>query len=241
VESNNLLEELRGYLTFAFWQLAGQPWKGEGTFDAREFTGAVRPVYQEACEILTHVFDFLYFYRRDSVKYVAGVWASWAVIPHIQHKIVEYITRCLCAVAVENIGSATVEDLTIDRLIFLLQEAAKEHPEALYIDEAIKELKDPAAREQYKQRLSERMHFVRFIDTFCYSPDVANALNREVADAMGDSSGIGVNVLPPERLHFDSGYIGNPIRFIEDYCKDKSRDGPRAAWVLNMLAFERPK
>ena len=88
------MEDLRVLLCFPLCTLEGNE------LDEDHVGQRLRDEWAECNELLTHIFDFLYFYRGDAEAYVRCVWASWAVIPNIQHRLTDYITRCLCALHV---------------------------------------------------------------------------------------------------------------------------------------------
>jgi hypothetical protein len=68
---------------------------------------------------------------------------------------------------------------------------------------------------------------------------MASQLDRDMPDAASadelDNEGFVTN-----SLEFSAAHVPNPLRFVQAWAKDKTAKIQRSAWLLTMLAFERP-
>lgn len=175
---------------------------------------------REANEILTHIFDYIYFYREDESLYIKCIWSSWAVIPNIETRVPEYIVRTLCAILVSRM-SWNIED-SIDALNDKLSELKAMKPGKIpVLDRAIEELKD---RQKYKLKLQNRVAFVKFVKAFLHSRMLSVSLQKgkgTVATSLG----------------FRENSIKNPLRFLEEHAVEKSPQMLKSVWMIQHLAF----
>jgi hypothetical protein len=221
-KATSLGDQLRAYLMFALWRCRDVD--DESDFDAEAFVEMLREVHAEATEVLTHLFDCIYFYRGEATKYVRSIWASWAVIPNIQHRIPKYLLRTLCALHLPNLRREDVS-VTIDQLATDLQAARNEFPAAQYLDDAIRQLREN--RGEYIKKLENRVPLIRFAHAFLESPQIVDMINRQPDEEE-----------PPKAvLGFGPNRIKNPLRFVEDMTKDTVPLRPTSVWMLQVLAF----
>lgn len=228
-QTRNMFDALRQMLCFAFWTAEGEGKLQEG-IDEKRLAAIIRTMGIEINEILTHVFDFLYFYRKDQVHYVRSIWSSWGVIPNISHRIPDYINRTLCALHSNNLRRKDSYDITIDQLNDCLIKTMELYPETPYIKDAILQLRHNRA--QYKQALKNRALFVKFVRYFLYSPTIESMITREPDVTGGERGGYPLKV-----SEFTDTVVHNPLRFIEEFSRDKMPDKQRSIWMLQQLAF----
>jgi hypothetical protein len=228
-QSTNLFEQLQAYFCFALCLVVTNPDDANLVLeDTEALVARVQGSYGEVSEVLTHIFDFLYFYQRDPKTYISAIWGSWDVIPNINDRISEYLTRTLCAILIEHLTVADPFDRAIDQLLQELTELRSTFPQGAYVGIAIDRLKND--RSFFKKRLQSLGHLVRITFAFFYSPEVASQL------AHADRG---------ERLEAKAfelgGQIDNPLRFIYDHSGSvtptNTPDGRRSAWVMAQLAF----
>lgn len=224
-----MFEAMQQMLCFAFWTAESNGKFREG-IDERKLASIIRTMGIEINEILTHVFDFLYFYRKDQLHYVRSIWSSWGVIPNISHRIPDYINRTLCALHSNNLRRKDSYDITIDQLNDCLNKTLELYPDTPYIQDAINQLK--LNREQYKQALTNRALFVKFVRYFLYSATIESMITREPDVSGGERGGY---ILKVEE--FTETTVHNPLRFIEEFSRDKMPDKQRSLWMLQQLAF----
>lgn len=220
--ATNLRTQVRAFLAESIRQLSSK-----GTLEAlsrEEFFAALKDNLDEAHEILTHTFDFLYFYRGDEKTYLRAVWVSWASIPHIEDRVKNYIVRVLCAVYASNLRRDNGVTMTLESVESALVELNTEFPDSLYIPEAISELR--LNREEYLGRLRLRGALVKFARYFLWSKDVAAMLSKD-ADLASHLVG---GTFTEER-------IKNPLAFIGAWSQEKIPDAIRSAWILQQLAY----
>jgi hypothetical protein len=203
----------------------------EAVADSVQFGNKLRDEWEEANELLTHVFDFLYFYQSDASAYVRSVWASWGVVPNIQHRIPDYLTRSLCALHASNLRRNKGVDVTFDALTNALKATAKEFPELPFVSAGLNELSERA--DFYKGRLRRRIKLVRIVRSFLYSEDVSRKLAADpTAGGSNEKGGYDFRV-----SEFAGECIRNPLRFISAFSEDKASDSIKSLWVLAHVAF----
>jgi hypothetical protein len=228
----NLFEQFRAYLCHAMMvmDLAGTK---QLPVTASVLSRVLRERTAHVNEILTHTFDYLYFYRKDPDAYVRSVWASWAVIPNIQSRVPEYIVRCLCALFATNLQRINRAEITVDQLTNHLEKASSEFPAAEYIREALGSL--VADRATYIAKLDQRAALVRFARHVLYSAELERRLT---ADILATAEGGAYSLTPGQ---FDETSIRSPLAFVETFSRDEKGDEKRAAWLLYKLAFSDSK
>ncbi|HKY35309.1 MAG TPA: hypothetical protein VJN18_05175 [Polyangiaceae bacterium] len=190
----------------------------------------VRTHWQEVNELLTHVFDFLYFYQGSPETYVRAIWASWGVIPNIEHRIGDYITRSLCALHANNLRRADSITTTIDTLTSCLEEVAKEFPDLELIATALDTVKE--RRQEFEKILKRRVKLVRLVHSFLYSQEASSILMRD--DIAGGGEHEGYRLRADE---FAGAPVGNPLRFVEAFGDEKAPQQLKSLWILTHVAF----
>ncbi|MEW8353505.1 MAG: hypothetical protein AB2665_06870 [Candidatus Thiodiazotropha sp.] len=175
-----------------------------------------------ANEILTHTFDFLYFYNSDPELYVRSVWSSWAVVPDIETRIPEYVNRTMCALFSGNMEwpLQTTIDLFKSILNGLVDGHTGDEPEI------IKRAYDyiVSNEEDCRTALNYRIPFVKFVRGILFSPTIAAQFTREERPDITSSE-------------FRKETITNPLRFLEQHATDSKPQMLRSVWMLQHLAF----
>jgi hypothetical protein len=217
----NVFEQLQQMLCYCAWQMHSP--NSSEFVDGPELGRIIQSQAQNLYEIVTHCFDFLYFYRGDADVYITAVWASWSVIPNIENRISEYLIRSLCALLTKHVRREGGISITIDQLSHLLEKIKRDFPDALYVSQAIYEL--TVNRSEYEEALSCRRPLALFVRHFLYSTDVEKSL---MSSSRRDEFKV---------LEFDHGRVENPLRFIHEFSRDPAPNHLRAAWLLQQLAF----
>jgi hypothetical protein len=229
--AKSLFEQVQATLAYAIWRL-GQVEVVVGpsaSISPTQVVDQITDQWQQVNEILTHLFDYMYFYRRDPEKYVESIWASWGVIPNIERRVEEYVFRSLCAVHVDNLRREGGAALTREQVQNALSKAREKFPNALYIGKAIDLL--TANPERFEKRLKAATRLVQFAGTFLYSSQVELILGKETL-AVG-----GTDTYAIPDLGLQNEPINNPLRFIDEMTDDKQSDHRRSLWMLIHLAF----
>lgn len=132
-------------------------------------------------EIMTHAFDFLYFYRNNIDNYITDVWTTWSELPGISDEWVnEYIVRSLCIVALHHLGddSCDLVEILLDKLITLEKERAFRYP---YIHKAVNVLqglkRHPILRRETMIRVANRQFLTKFVHAFLFSERISEQVN----------------------------------------------------------------
>jgi hypothetical protein len=223
----SLFHQLRGLFCAAVWDMSGN---AEQHVEAEELADLLERHLRSVNEILTHCFDFMYFYDRDATAYVEAVWISWGAIPNIRARIDDYLTRSLCALHTSNVKSANGETLTCGELEANLRRTLGNFPSAPYVQEAIDQL--TSNREEYTKRLTARTQLVRLARYVLFSEDI----NRRLW-ATSHATGPARDRALTNPLSFTEEPLENPLKFLAVVARDRSYNQQRAAAILTQLAF----
>jgi hypothetical protein len=224
----SLLDSVRKYLAIGFWWSVHPEHQSDPPPD--EFRAAVVSFWVEAQEIMTDTFDFLYFYRGDPEAYARSAWVSWGVVPNIAHRMEEYVTRTLCALAAVNLRARKSLGATVEQLRDILARLHKDFPDALYIKPALDDLSSRVGH--YRKRLDDRSPLVKITRQFLYSSVIEQALLAEPG-ARGSRTGEGY---PEHQLRFSESRVANPLRFLGAFSNDKQPNAARSFWLVQQLA-----
>lgn len=219
----NLLEQLRTYLAYWVTKMNGS----DAAVSGDSLRAAIRTQWREVNELMTHAFDFMYFYQREAESYVASIWTSWGVIPNIGHRIPEYLSRTLCALHLNNIRRDNALETTLDACAKHLDALIAESPLARSARDTL--LKE---RDTYRDRLRRRSPLVKLVRAFLFLPSLSHALFADPS-----VSGPGGAGFPAQPLEFPDNRISNPLRFMSSFATGKIPDANRSAWMLTMLGF----
>ena len=216
-----LFEQMQQLLCYSIWQIASP--NATDWLEPQTLGLHLEQHGQSLYEIVTHCFDFLYFYRADPAVYIPAVWASWSAIPNIENRVSEYIVRSLCALLTNHLRRENGVQVAIDQLLHLLENAEVDFPDAQYVPQAINELK--SRRSDYTSALSIRRPLALFARHFLYSHTIAQQLLSPETTA------------DFQPLRFTGDTVANPLRFIHDFSRDAAPSHLRSAWLLQQLAF----
>jgi hypothetical protein len=227
---SSLLDQIHEYCGYAFLKMS-LPSSNEYNPTVEEFADLLRRGVGALNELLTHVFDFLYFYRGDAKLYIKAVWESWAVIPNIADRVADYLVRCLCALHSSNLKKQDSLRITYNQLLGQLDAVNRETAGKLtYLPEAHALL--ASQQDHFEAELGRRALFVKLARSLLFNSDVAQRLSEPSAYGSVSFEQVKAGEFPSER-------VSNPLRFIEDACKDRSGDFVRSALILTQLAFAR--
>jgi hypothetical protein len=142
--------------------------------------------YDEMKEIMTHAFDFLYFYNSDLVSYIEGIWLTWSVLPNVSDKIPVYVLRSLCIVALKNIEQPHIEDNAIDIFRKIIQNLERNRSEG-FSKEQLKKALDYIDRNKHDIKhfegiifnLLRRRFLVQCVKTFFFSQSISAEIANE--------------------------------------------------------------
>ncbi|MEA1647831.1 hypothetical protein UAJ10_02200 [Nitrospirillum sp. BR 11164] len=209
--------------------------QGDKRYDRNRLLEADHYWRPEIEEIMVHVFDFLYFYRRDPNRYVKGIWTSWSTLPNIGDRVEEYIIRTLCAVLSNHLRrGAEMENSARDDVLMALENLQSLQHGLAYISDAVSLLKNDWDR--LCEKIKRRKVFVQIVRGFLFSERIATRLASEQfvsgneRERQGYTHNIGVLDLVP---------FQNPLRYLEAFTTSMDPGSSASAWMLNMLAFNR--
>ena len=203
--------------------------------DNESFVMVVEHWQREVEEILVHAFDFLWFYGRDSEKYIRGIWMSWATIPNIRNRINDYVVRTICAVLTRYLMQGVqAEELAKDVVVSTLRALETEGQGGDHIRAALRYI-DQHWENEIRDRVVARKDLVKLVQAFFFSEFLATEVRKEDAIVGGtdkDREGYPLAVNEVENCT-----ITNPLRFLELYTGNKLPSAMEAAWFFYILAF----
>lgn len=203
-------------------------------FDKHNLSILLDRWYHELEEIITHVFDLLYFYGRNIEKYIEGIWMSWSVIPNIGNRVPEYVLRTLCATLSLHLRrGAKAEEICRDQVVRVLEDLAARREGGPYVPLALSYIKDHW-EDEIKERLIVRKRLVLVVNGFLYSKTIASKFLGETR-LVGKKSRREGYPLRVKKL--EGNKVDNPFHFIETYTDSKFPAAAHAAWLLYILAF----
>lgn len=228
----NLLEDLQAAMCWALFSMTRR--NGDDVeLSGEELADIIRQTYPEVSEILTHIFDFQYFYQSDPEIYIASIWASWDVIPNILDRVPEYLVRTLSAIMVLNLTAEDPFRATADQVEAELKKLSALMPEANIIQVAIEVLK--SKRDDFRKQLISHMQLVAISKAFFYSQDIAAIIGREKAQSRRAKE-------PFKANEFDADVrVDNSLSFVYRQSRRSSisnePDPVKSAWIMTHLAF----
>jgi len=233
----NLLEEIRRYLLLAVVGMDAIATARNGSLDVDEdkLLGLLDHWHHEVEEILVHTFDFMYFYGRDTDKYVNGIWASWGTIPNVANRVPDYVVRTICAVLSSHLlKGKEAEETAKDQVLRALTSLKDSKIGGPYIKRAIQYIQEHWV-DEIQPQVFARKPLVRITVGFLFSQSIATALRSEAAisgDATKNREGYTLKV---DRFEFKQ--IRNPLRFVEFFTTSTTPSALTSMWMMYVLAF----
>jgi hypothetical protein len=234
--ASNLLEKIRLLLLDTILGIenvhSGQE---DGKLDPERLPTLIEHWHREVEEILVHTFDFLWFYGRDSEKYIKGIWMSWATIPNIKNRIKDYVVRTICAVLSRTVlQGADAEEIAKDVVVRSLKSLQEEGLGGEHIDAALEYI-DNHWRDEILRRVVTRKDLVKIAQAFFFSDALATETRKEEAIVGGTEKDREGYPLVVNEVELRT--ITNPLRFLELYTGSKHPSAMESAWFFYVLAF----
>jgi hypothetical protein len=235
----NLLEELRQFLITTIFGIDAVHSNDSGeyniVFDEERLVTVIEHWQREVEEILVHAFDFLWFYGRESEKYIQGIWMSWATIPNINNRIKDYVVRTICAVLPRYLLQAgNAEDVAKDVVLAALNGLQTGGMGGAHVAAATEYI-EHHWNDEIKQRVTARKDLVKIALAFFFSETLATEARKEETIVGGtEKEREGYPLITSE---IDIRKITNPLRFLELYTGDKNPSPVESAWFFYVLAF----
>ena len=137
-------------------------------------------------EIMTHAFDFLYFYDSDIESYIQGIWSTWAELPNMSSSIPNYVMRSLCVIVLNNIELPLIENSAIGIFREIILRLKKKNTAGAKHRLLMKALEyiDPEKNndehfEIIQNNLSRRRFLIQCVRTFFYSHSIKTIIAHE--------------------------------------------------------------
>lgn len=197
--------------------------------------------YDEMNEIITHAFDFYYFYNDNLKEYIHDIWYTWEELPSITQNVENYIRRSLCIVELYLMDHKDIlrekyqTDDSIGILLNLLQELEKVyHPvfNHQYIGNAINLLNSYQVHNNLRQRIiteiTNRKFLLKFSRGFLFSPIIRETLEQQRKS---------LSTYNFENLRLGDGSLYGPIVLLERVAKEVTPCHAKACLLYYHLAF----
>lgn len=232
----SVFDEIRRMILFSIIKLeeTATARKGEMKFAKSDLRYLIQRWRQEVEEIMVHVFDYMYFYGRDTEQYVAGIWASWGTIPNVRSRVKEYVTRTVSAVLVHHLRRGSqAEGMARTQVQEALKTLADSGQGGRYVSEAIDYLQNEWEAD-IRGRVAARRQLVKIVASFLFSERIATPLRAEseIGGGAPDHEGYELRV-----RELDAKAVSNPLRFVESYTEASEANSIDSAWMLYVLAF----
>ena len=179
--------------------------------------------HQAMNELLVHVLDYTYFYKRDKETYVKSIWASWSTLPFISSRLEEYLLRTLCAISIEAEG--TMKDIfnnakmAIDEYLEQLENSKHLKLDVGLLQMARNILKDPDGG-LYK-RFTLCFPLVVVADLFLVSKQIRAEFTDVDEEELADDYGYQLNFSMGD---FSNREMNGPITFLYAVLKASLSD-----------------
>ena len=235
-DPNNLLEEIRQFLLTTILGIeAVHSGNHNVVFDKERLVTVVEHWQREVEEILVHTFDFLWFYGRESDKYIRGIWMSWATIPNIKNRIKDYVVRTICAVLSRYLlQGPNAEELARDVVVTTLRALQADGMGGDHVVAAIEYI-EHHWEDEIQGRVIARKDLVKIVQAFFFSETLATEVRKEEAIVGGTEKEREGYPLAVNEIEIRT--ITNPLRFLELYTGSKLPSAMESAWFFYVLAF----
>lgn len=211
-------------------------------YNGLRFKKAFESYRDEMKEIMTHAFDFLYFYHSNVREYIEEIWATWGELPRISASIPGYIMRSLCIIVlsawdVENIETKAIELLR--RELEALNKKAKPVFKNKYLQDAIDYIdshkEDKDGRLGLISLLVRRKFLIKFVKGFLFSEDIHSVIAHE-------SYALGTKAMKDSldsfaRLEIPNTPFNNPLTIAELYARSIKLSEAESCLIYYILSF----
>jgi hypothetical protein len=225
----NLLESIQKYFFNTILNIEveeNDTYPDDASIDFEQFIDILTERQRKIEELITHIFDFVYFYHQNIEIYLKELWITWSVIPKIKTRIPDYIIRSICAISFKFLYIEEYHDLyeiCKNQFLETLETLKKEKKKYQYIDFAIKYISDNS--DEIKNKFLSRLPLIKIFKTFLYSDTVITNVYKE---KYGEKSWKNNHRIS----EFNDYKISNPIKFIKKYSQSKSSKLTNSLWIL---------
>lgn len=211
-------------------------------YDAVRFKKAFETCRDEMKEIMTHAFDFLYFYQSNVKDYIEEIWATWGELPRISSSIPGYVMRSLCIIVLSDWKVKNIEEKAIDALreqLVMLLGKARPVFKNNYLQDAIDYIdKNREDREGIPGLISllvRRKFLIKFVKGFLFSTKIHSAISHE-SYALGSKS-LKESLESFGRLEISEAPFNNPLCIAERYSRSAKLSEAESCLIYYNLAF----
>lgn len=211
-------------------------------YNGLRFKKAFESHRDEMKEIMTHAFDFLYFYHSNVKEYIEEIWATWGELPRISASIPGYIMRSLCIIVLRDWEVEDIETKAIEVLreqLEALNKKAKPVFKNKYLQDAIDYIDahkdDKDGRLGLVSLLVRRKFLIKFVRGFLFSEDIHSVIAHE-------SYALGTKAMKDSldsfaRLEIPSTPFNNPLTIAEFYARSSKLSEAESCLIYYILSF----
>ncbi len=190
-------------------------------------------------EILTHIFDFLYFYDGNIRNYMYSIWSSWIAIPYIEDRIEDYIIRSATTMLSSNLSNLDYNSFLNDQLKKIFSDLYS-NLNHRYLKLAIDKIENDEDWKRIYNNIIARLDLILLCRSFLYSTSLGGIVNKEINVYPGRGTKGGYD-LKVNTFSIGDINISNPIHFFKYFCKDKKISSTKSLWIWNQLSFSEIK
>ncbi|GHT03719.1 hypothetical protein FACS189423_05280 [Bacteroidia bacterium] len=207
-------------------------------------------LYRDVDEIMTHTFDYMYFYACNATAYLSELWSTWSEIPNIQNRIKEYSIRSICALMSSHIKYADCHVKAKDEFLLIMKNLINTEKTSSLKYNIMQKAVDFVENnwnetELYgSKKLSlnnlilRRKDLVRFVRTFLYSDKMNAIIHSESWIKNADFQQINRDI---HQLKLVEQPLGNILTFIDKVSQSKNKSIPESLIIYYALAFNYEK
>lgn len=189
---------------------------------------------EEMKEIMTHAFDFLYFYNSNIESYIEEIWMTWIKLPCISTSIQEYVIRSLCVIVLNELDQPDTEQKAIKTLKRILERKNKKLKNE-HIDMAIRYL----CNESLGRVILDRKFLVKFVKGFLFSEEIRSYIAIEKWEL--SSSAKEEKKKEFSSLKIPDSPFNNPLNVADFFACNKTLSDVKSFLMYYNLAFNYEK
>ena len=229
----------------AIWQLIGigatdlEAAKNDSEDASFDYFNIFDTYQDEMLEIMTHAFDFLYFYDSDLKSYIQGIWSTWAELPSTsRYNIPDYVMRSLCVIVLNQIEQPLIEENAINIFREIIQKLEIRNPAGAkhgLLKEALEYIDPEKNNEEHfsniENKLSRRRFLIQCVKTFFYSHSIKTNIDHENWPISKNKQ------QEIKRLEIPQLPFSNPLKLTELSADSKSFSEAKSYLIYYNLAF----
>ena len=187
-------------------------------FSRTHIIESIEKWYHDIDELMVHIFDFNYFFQRNSELYIKSIWSSWLELPFTLSRSNEYLFRTICTISSSESGDRGHRfKWSVNKIIATLEELKNySYTDSDKIDVVLSGINDSEISNNLKLKFFEICPLIDATSHFLICPQIKLNLMQD-PESYASSEG-------SHSYHFNVGCfeelrISSPVRFIMEMKK----------------------